>query len=63
MRPIEKRLDALEARSLPASRSNLALRFLPRGVDPAAFRQACRTEVGSDRFLVVRFVRPGEAAP
>lgn len=58
MRPLEKRVAAVEAKLTPAVNTSLRV-FIPgRDGDVDAFRQRCRDE--GARCFMVRFVRPGE---
>ena len=58
MRPIEKRVAAVEAKLTPPANASLRI-FIPgRDGDVSAFRQRCRDE--GARCFVVTFVRSDE---
>lgn len=60
MRPIERRLAAVEARVAPQGRVGYRLFILPRDEDEAAFRARCETETTGQACRFIRFVRPGD---
>ena len=61
MRPIERRLAAVEAKQAPSA-FNHRVFIPPRGLtDYEAWRQECLEAAGGARCMFVEFVKPGEA--
>ena len=62
MRPIEKRIAAIEAKA-PTVGGNIRVFFQPIGADRQAFRRQCEIEAPGAHCLIVVFVKPGDAQP
>ena len=60
MRPIERRIAALEARTTNPIAADYRLFFLPKDGDEVAFRARCEAEAPGQRCRFIRFVRPGD---
>ena len=62
MRPIERRLAAVEAKQGPSA-FNHRVFIPPRGlVDFEAWKQECLRTAGDAKCFFVQFVKPGEVA-
>lgn len=61
MRPIEKRLAAVEAKMVPAASARPLVFIPPRGLtDYEAWRRECRKKAAGANLAFVRFVSPGD---
>ena len=61
MRPIERRLSAVEAKQLPSNSANLRVFVPPRGLaDYEVWKQECLRTAGDAKCFFVQFVKPGE---
>jgi hypothetical protein len=63
MRPIEKRIAAVEARTVNRDGLNLTVVYCPVGVEPKVFREQKAAELGTRDFMMVVFVAPGGIKP
>lgn len=63
MRPIERRLAAVEARTVNPATAGYRLFFLPKDGDEAAFRARCEAEAPGQRCRFIRFVSPNDRVP
>lgn len=60
MRPIERRLAAVEARTTNPAAAGYRLFFLPKDGNEATFRAQCEAEAAGQPCRFIRFVRPGD---